>query len=126
MIIPSPSWRKCTAGSKRFCARQERRFFPTKKSRLTRSAASSMRRAARMPRHDHAAPPQSPATAEPYVPRCFKPEEYRAIEILAEIIIPTDDKPGAKEAQVTRFIDFLVFSAAEFRPSVQTEWTKGL
>jgi len=83
-------------------------------------------RAATMPHHAHGAPPQTPATAEPYVPRFFKPEEYRAIEILAEIIIPTDDKPGAKEAQVTRFIDFLVFSAAEFRPSVQTEWTKGL
>jgi gluconate 2-dehydrogenase subunit 3-like protein len=82
--------------------------------------------AAAMPHHAHAAPPQAPATSEPYVPRFFKPEEYRAIEILTEIIIPTDDKPGAREAQAARFIDFLVFSAAEFRPAMQTEWTKGL
>ena len=41
-------------------------------------------RAATMPHHAHGAPPQTPATAEPYVPRFFKPEEYRAIEILAE------------------------------------------
>ncbi len=82
--------------------------------------------AATMPHHGHGAPPQTPVGSEPYLPRFFKPEEYRTIEILTEIIIPTDDKPGAKEAGAARFIDFLVFSAAEFRPSMQKEWTAGL
>ncbi len=82
--------------------------------------------AATRPPMTHGAPPQEPAASEPYQPRFFKPDEYRAVEILTEIIIPTDDKPGAKEAQVARFIDFLVFSAAEFRPAMQAEWTKGL
>jgi hypothetical protein len=42
------------------------------------------------------------------------------------MIIPTDDTPGAKEAQVANYIDFVVFSAAEFKPSLQREWLAGL
>jgi gluconate 2-dehydrogenase gamma chain len=67
------------------------------------------------------------ATASsPYVPQFFKPEEFRTVEILTEMIIPTDDTPGAKEAQVANYIDFVVFSAAEFKPSLQREWLAGL
>jgi gluconate 2-dehydrogenase gamma chain len=62
----------------------------------------------------------------PYVPQFFKPEEFRTVEILTELIIPTDDTPGAKEAQVANYIDFVVFSAAEFKPSLQREWIAGL
>ena len=64
--------------------------------------------------------------AKPYVPRFFKPQEFRAVQILAEIILPTDDEPGAKEAKVADFIDFVVFSAAEFEPSLQKQWIDGL
>jgi gluconate 2-dehydrogenase subunit 3-like protein len=74
----------------------------------------------------HHAPPEEPRPSTPYAPQFFKPDEYRTVEALTEIIIPTDDQPGAKEAEVARFIDFLVFSAAEFRPSMQKEWTAGL
>src|SRR6266705_1232308 len=74
----------------------------------------------------HHAPPEEPRSTTPYVPQFFKPDEYRTVEALTEIIIPTDDKPGAKEAEAARFIDFLVFSAAEFRPSMQKEWRAGL
>lgn len=61
-----------------------------------------------------------------YSPRFFKPEEFRTVEALTELIIPSDGTPGAKEAQVARFIDFVVFSAAEFRPEMQREWIDGL
>jgi gluconate 2-dehydrogenase gamma chain len=61
-----------------------------------------------------------------YTPQFFKPEEFRTVEILAEMIIPTDDKPGAREARVANYIDFVVFSAAEFKPELQQEWIKGL
>jgi gluconate 2-dehydrogenase subunit 3-like protein len=64
--------------------------------------------------------------AQPYTPQFFKPDEFATVEILTEMIIPTDDKPGAKEAQVANYIDFVVFSAAEFEPSLQREWTQGL
>jgi gluconate 2-dehydrogenase gamma chain len=70
----------------------------------------------------------SPAgeSAEAYVPRFFKPQEFETVGLLTELIIPTDDKPGAREAKVAHYIDFVVYSAAEFRPSLQKEWTDGL
>jgi len=64
--------------------------------------------------------------AEPYAPRFFKPDEFKTVESLTELIIPTDDAPGAKEAQVARYIDFVVSAAAEFQPSLQVEWAQGL
>ncbi|HUX09814.1 MAG TPA: gluconate 2-dehydrogenase subunit 3 family protein [Terriglobia bacterium] len=72
-------------------------------------------------------PSPSPADTEsPYVPRFFKPDEFRTVETLTEMIIPTDDKPGAREAKVASYIDFVVFSAAEFEPSLQKQWIDGL
>jgi len=73
-------------------------------------------------------PSQSPAPASEgtYVPQFFEPEEFRTVEMLTEMIIPTDDQPGAKEARVTDYIDFVVYSAAEFEPALQKEWMEGL
>ena len=65
-------------------------------------------------------------SAEPYTPQFFKPDEFRTVEILTELILPADDKPGAKEAQVGNYIDFVVFSAGEFVPALQREWIDGL
>lgn len=48
-----------------------------------------------------------PAT---YNPQFFSAAEYASVERLTEIIIPTDATPGAKEAGVAEFIDFMVFS----------------
>ena len=64
--------------------------------------------------------------AEPYVPSFFKPDEFKAIESLTELIMPSDETPGAKEAQVACYIDFVVSAAAEFEPSLPLEWTQGL
>ena len=75
--------------------------------------------------HHMDSPPAQSDTAS-YSPRFFKPDEFRTVEVLTELIIPTDDTPGAKEAQVARYIDFVVSAAAEFRPSLQGEWTQGL
>ena len=62
----------------------------------------------------------------PYAPQFFKPGEFKTVELLTEMIIPTDDKPGAKEARVASYIDFVVFSAREFEPSLQREWMDAL
>jgi len=64
--------------------------------------------------------------APPYVPQFFNSQECNNGEILSEMIIPRDDKPGAKDARVADYIDFLVFSSAEFEPAMQTEWKDGL
>ena len=64
--------------------------------------------------------------AAAYVPQFFKPDDFKTVELLIEMILPTDDKPGAKEAKVANYIDFVVFSAREFEPSLQREWSDGL
>ena len=61
-----------------------------------------------------------------YVPQFFNPDDFKTVELLVEMILPTDDKPGAKEAKVADYIDFVVFSAREFEPALQREWTDGL
>jgi Gluconate 2-dehydrogenase subunit 3 len=51
------------------------------------------------------APTPRPAT---YAPQFFSRHEYATLERLADLIIPSDDTPGAKEAGVAEFIDFMV------------------
>jgi len=48
-----------------------------------------------------------------YSPQFFTPAEYASVERLAELIIPSDATPGAKEAGVAEFIDFMVASDPE-------------
>jgi hypothetical protein len=48
------------------------------------------------------------ASAEAYQPIFFSPAQYRLVERLADMIIPADDTPGAAEAGVAEFIDFMV------------------
>jgi len=48
-----------------------------------------------------------------YHPQFFTASEYAMIERLTDIIIPSDDTPGAKEAGVAEFIDFMVANDPE-------------
>lgn len=56
----------------------------------------------------------SPATPEaaskdaPYHPLFFAEAQYRLVSRLADMIIPADETPGALEAGVPEFIDFMV------------------
>jgi Gluconate 2-dehydrogenase subunit 3 len=68
----------------------------------------------------------STSTAGPYSPKFFKPDEFHTVEVLTEVILPTDEEPGAKDAKVANYIDFVVYSASEFEPSLQTQWIDGL
>jgi len=43
-----------------------------------------------------------------YQPLFFSPPQYQMLEHLVDMIIPADDTPGAKEAGVAEFIDFMV------------------
>jgi gluconate 2-dehydrogenase gamma chain len=49
---------------------------------------------------------QSRSTA--YKPLFFSPEHYQMLDHIAEMIIPEDETPGAKQAGVAEFIDFMV------------------
>jgi gluconate 2-dehydrogenase gamma chain len=52
----------------------------------------------------------------------FRPDEYAMVDRLTELIIPSDATPGAKEAGVAEFIDFMVASD----PEVQYRFRMGL
>jgi gluconate 2-dehydrogenase gamma chain len=56
--------------------------------------------------HPHATPSRPQAQA--YTPLFFPPDQYQMVEHLAEMIIPEDGAPGAKQAGVAEFIDFMV------------------
>jgi Gluconate 2-dehydrogenase subunit 3 len=72
--------------------------------------------------HSHA----DAEAAVPYTPQFFKPEQFATVKLLAEMILPTYDEPGSNDAKVADYIDFVVFSAREFEPSIQREWIEGL
>jgi gluconate 2-dehydrogenase gamma chain len=77
--------------------------------------------------HHHLVTIQDAAAPDaPYTPHFFNPEEFETVKLLTEMILPTDDQPGAKEAKVADYIDFVVFSAEELEPSLQRAWTDGL
>jgi hypothetical protein len=57
-----------------------------------------------------------------YNPQFFTAAEYEMVERLADLIIPSDSTPGAKEAGVAEFVDFMVASDAD----VQYEFRTGL
>jgi gluconate 2-dehydrogenase gamma chain len=58
--------------------------------------------------HEISAAATPPSSAAPYQPLFFSPPLFAMIERLAEIIIPSDETPGAKDAGVAEFIDFMV------------------
>ena len=56
--------------------------------------------------HNH--PDAAPPARQPnYQPAYFSPSEYHTIDVLTGLIIPKDDSPGAQEAGVSEFIDFM-------------------
>ncbi len=54
----------------------------------------------------------APATKAGYKPLFFSPRQFQLVEHLAEMIIPADDTPGARQAGVAEFIDFMVANRA--------------
>jgi gluconate 2-dehydrogenase subunit 3-like protein len=46
--------------------------------------------------------------AAKFVPQFFSEAEFALIERLTDLIIPGDDTPGAREAGVAEFVDFMV------------------
>jgi hypothetical protein len=58
--------------------------------------------------HDHAQPVAPQLQSQAYKALFFSTEQFRMVEHLAELIIPEDETPGAKQAGVAEFIDFMV------------------
>ncbi len=65
--------------------------------------------------------PATPKSAT-YKPQFFSSNEYAALDQLTEVIIPRDDTPGARDAGVSEFIDFM----AAHDPEIQKPLRDGL
>jgi hypothetical protein len=61
-----------------------------------------------------------------YQPKFFSPAEFALLESFTEILIPTDETPGAREARVAQYIDFAVDAAAEYASEMQRDWRKAI
>ena len=73
----------------------------------------------------HEAPPELPLLQD-YRPKFFNPEDFSALQAFTEILIPADDTPGARQARCAYYIDFLLDSAAEYAPEMQTQWRRAM
>ena len=67
---------------------------------------------------DHAVQPR----AATYKPQFFTTAEYKTIDVLTELIIPKDESPGARDAGVSEFVDFMV----AHDPDIQFPFRTGL
>ncbi len=66
------------------------------------------------------APPQPPLLVS-YQPKFFDADDFAALQSFTEILIPTDEMPGAREAYCAYFIDFMLQSAEQV-PDLQNRW----
>lgn len=71
--------------------------------------------------HVHAA--AHAAGAAPWTPKVLSAHQNETVTTLCELIIPRTDTPGAREAQVNRFIDSVLQEAP---PTDRTAFLKGL
>jgi gluconate 2-dehydrogenase gamma chain len=67
--------------------------------------------------HQHAA--GTAARPAVYSPQFFSAPEFAVVSRLTELIIPTDDTPGAHEAGVDEFMDFMVAHDSEQQPRLR-------
>ncbi|HEY7305901.1 MAG TPA: gluconate 2-dehydrogenase subunit 3 family protein [Bryobacteraceae bacterium] len=65
------------------------------------------------PQHPESGLVKGPAAA--YQRQFFTADEYALIETLTDLIMPNDGTPGAKDAGVAEFIDFMTFSDPEIQ-----------
>lgn len=56
----------------------------------------------------HAAPAPTPATPAAYKPVFFNEHQYKTVDVVSELIIPTTNTPGASKAGVAAYIDTMV------------------
>jgi hypothetical protein len=66
-------------------------------------------------------PPQPPILRD-YAPKFFDAGDFSALQAFTEILIPTDETPGAREARCAHFIDFLLHASTGYAPDVQAQW----
>lgn len=76
--------------------------------------------------HHASEAPKEPAFLEGYQAKFFSPEDFAALQAFTEILIPTDDTPGAREARCASFIDFVLAASTEYAPQTQAQWRRAM
>lgn len=74
--------------------------------------------------HNHAAASEAPPEADfltKYQPQFFGAEDFEALEAVTQILIPSDETPGAKEAHCAHYIDYVLHASAD-APAAQKQW----
>ncbi|MBV9611113.1 MAG: gluconate 2-dehydrogenase subunit 3 family protein [Acidobacteriaceae bacterium] len=74
----------------------------------------------------HSSVPPEPERWRSYQPKFFSAEEFHILDLFTAILIPADETPGAREAHVAPFIDFVVHAAAEYAPEMQQRWRNAI
>lgn len=69
----------------------------------------------------HWQPPEPPLLRD-YQPAFFDAGDFAALQAYTEILIPTDDTPGAREARCAHFIDFFLHASEGPAPDVVARW----
>ena len=72
--------------------------------------------------HSGFTPPPEPPLLRDYQPVFFDRADFEALRAFTEILIPTDDTPGAREAHCAHFIDFVLQASTEAAPDVVRHW----
>jgi len=76
--------------------------------------------AANAPAHLHVT--QEQPVLRDYQPKFFDADDFAALQAFTEILIPTDDTPGAREAHCAHFIDFVLAASMAAAPQTQAQW----
>ena len=72
--------------------------------------------------HSGFTPPPEPPLLRDYQPVFFDRTDFDALRAFTEILVPTDDTPGAREAHCAHFIDFVLQASTEAAPDVVRQW----
>lgn len=77
--------------------------------------------------HQHAGASSAPADShhlQNYKPAFFTPDDFQALQAFTELLIPTDDTPGAREAFCAQFIDFVLHAQEldDYAPETRQHW----
>ncbi len=83
-------------------------------------------KAAAQEHHHPSSAPAEPSVLRNYQPQFFSPEDFQALQAFTEILIPTDDTPGAREAYCAHYIDFLLNAMTEHAPETQKQWRSAM
>ncbi len=70
--------------------------------------------------------PAQPPILSGYRPQFFAPDDFEALSAFTELLIPTDDTPGAREAGCSQFIDFVLAFSADFAPQTREQWRSAM